>query len=134
VQISPRDLPPSSALFSDYLDRWPRVQSFYPREYSLDSIAEFARQRPRPDRAHLDRLCAALAAQQAGFGAGLAGVENLSSGAVAVITGQQPGLFTGPHLSILKALSAVKIARCLEQWGIRATPVFWFASEDHDHE
>jgi uncharacterized protein YllA (UPF0747 family) len=61
-------------------------------------------------------------------------LKKLSSGAVAVITGQQPGLFTGPHLSILKALSAVKIASALEQAGIHAVPVFWIAAEDHDYE
>jgi len=53
---------------------------------------------------------------------------------VAVITGQQPGLFTGPLLSILKALTAVKIARSLEQSGVHAVPVFWIAAEDHDYE
>jgi len=134
VQISPRHLPPSSALFSDYLDNWPRVQSFYPRGYSLDSIANFARQRPHPAKSHMDRLCSVLAGQQKDFGSSQKGVENLAAGAVAVITGQQPGLFTGPHLSILKALTAVKLARSLEQSGVRAAPVFWIAAEDHDHE
>ena len=75
-----------------------------------------------------------LAEQQKGFGSSQKGVERLAAGAVAVITGQQPGLFTGPHLSILKALTAVKLARSLEQSGIRAAPIFWIASEDHDHQ
>lgn len=134
MQVLSRLLPPSSALFSDYQNNWPRVQPFYSREYSLDAIAAFARQRPRPDKAHMDRLCTILAKQQEGFGAGQAGVEKLAGGAVAVITGQQPGLFTGPHLAILKALTAVKLARSLEQSGIRAVPIFWIAAEDHDHE
>jgi uncharacterized protein YllA (UPF0747 family) len=134
VQISPRHLPPSSALFSDYLDNWQNVRSFYSQEYSLDSIASFARQRPRPDNVHMGRLCTALAAQQKNLGSSLKGVENLAAGAVAVITGQQPGLFTGPYLSILKAISVIKVARSLEQSGVRAAPVFWIAAEDHDHE
>jgi len=134
VQISSRLLPPSSALFSDYLDNWPRVRSFYPQEYSLEAIAAFARGRVRPDNSHMDRLCTALAEQQEIFGAGQTGVEHLAAGGVAVITGQQPGLFTGPHLTILKALTAVKLARDLEQAGIPATPIFWIAAEDHDHQ
>ena len=134
MQISPRRLPPSSALFSDYLDNWPNVRSFYSHEYSLDSIAAFARQRPRPEKTNIEKLCTVLAGQQKDFGSSQNGVENLAAGAVAVITGQQPGLFTGPHLSILKALTAVKIARSLEQSGVRAAPVFWIAAEDHDHE
>jgi uncharacterized protein YllA (UPF0747 family) len=134
VQISPRHLPPSSALFSDYLDNWANVKSFYSHEYSLNSISSFARQRTHPDKAQLDRLCSVLAAQQKQFGSSLQGVENLASGGAAVITGQQPGLFTGPLYSILKALTAVKLARSLEQSGVRAAPVFWIAAEDHDHE
>jgi len=134
VQISPRDLPPSSALFLDYLDDWQKVRSFYAHDYSLDSIANFARQRPCPNRTHMDRLCAVLAAQQKEFGSSSNGVESLASGAAAVITGQQPGLFTGPLFSILKALSAIKLARSLEESGVRAVPVFWIAAEDHDHK
>jgi uncharacterized protein YllA (UPF0747 family) len=134
VRISPRRLPPAAPLFMDYLEDWQKVQTFYSQEYSLDSIAKFARGRQRPEQSRIDRLCAILSRQQQSFGAGQSSVEKLSAGAVAVVTGQQPGLFTGPHLSILKALSAVKIARNLEQFGINAVPVFWIAAEDHDYE
>ena len=54
-------------------------------------------------------------------------------GAVAVITGQQPGLFSGPIYTILKAITVVKLARALEDRGVRAVPVFWIAAEDHDY-
>src|SRR5437867_3981764 len=133
MQISLRHVPASSALFTDYLEDWPRVQGFYPQNYSLDSIAQFARQRPRLDTPHLERLCTVLSEQQQTWGGGQQGVEKLASGAVAVITGQQPVLFTGPHLSILKSISAIKLARHLEEAGVRAVPVFWVAAEDHDH-
>ena len=53
---------------------------------------------------------------------------------MAVVTGQQPVLFTGPLFSIFKAISAIKIATTLEQAGINAVPVFWVAAEDHDFE
>ncbi|WDL97453.1 bacillithiol biosynthesis cysteine-adding enzyme BshC [Alicyclobacillus sp. ALC3] len=55
------------------------------------------------------------------------------SEAVAVVTGQQAGLFTGPVLTVYKALSAVGLARRLEkELGRPVVPVFWIASEDHD--
>jgi bacillithiol biosynthesis cysteine-adding enzyme BshC len=54
-------------------------------------------------------------------------------GALAVTTGQQPGLFTGPLYTVHKALSAAALARVLERrWGRPVVPVFWSASDDHD--
>lgn len=62
------------------------------------------------------------------------GRDRLASGEVlAVTTGQQPGLFTGPMYTIHKALSAITLARRLEQErGIPVVPVFWIAGDDHD--
>jgi len=53
--------------------------------------------------------------------------------ALAVTTGQQPGLFTGPLYTVHKALSAVALARLLERrWQRPVVPVFWLAGDDHD--
>jgi bacillithiol biosynthesis cysteine-adding enzyme BshC len=54
-------------------------------------------------------------------------------GALAVTTGQQPGLFTGPLYTVHKALSAAALARELEaRWKRPVVPVFWLAGDDHD--
>ncbi len=132
MRVSLRHGPPATRLFSDYLENWDRVQRFYAEPYSLDAIQRFAVHRPALDSAHRNQLCSVLGQQQSRWGAGQRGVEKLQSGAVAVITGQQPVLFTGPLFSILKAITAVKIAAKLEQAGVKAVPVFWVAAEDHD--
>ena len=134
MRVSLRRCPPTSALFVDYLEDWARVQRFYAQSYSLESIERFARERAPLDPAHRRRLCAVLAQQQAVWGGSRRGVEKLESGAVAVVTGQQPVLFTGPLFSIFKAISAIRIAEHLERAGVRAVPVFWVAAEDHDFE
>ena len=54
------------------------------------------------------------------------------SGTVAVITGQQAGLFSGPALTLYKALHAIRLAEHLTANDIPAVPVFWCATEDHD--
>ena len=61
-------------------------------------------------------------------------VERLmAGGALAVTTGQQPGLLGGPLYTLHKALSAAAVAARLEQeWGSPVVPVFWVAGDDHD--
>ncbi len=53
-------------------------------------------------------------------------------GTVAVMTGQQVGLFSGPAYTVYKILHAVKLAEWLTSNDIPAVPVFWLATEDHD--
>jgi hypothetical protein len=120
-------LPAMSALFLDYVSDWQRLRTFYPQNYSVDSIAEFARRRPPLDAGHRERLCSALAGDAGS-------IKKLAEGAVAVITGQQPGLFTGPNYTILKALTVIKLAKALDAAGVPAVPVFWVAAEDHDYQ
>jgi len=53
--------------------------------------------------------------------------------AVAVVTGQQAGLFGGPLYTLLKAISVVRLARNVERtYDVPAIPVFWVDAEDHD--
>ena len=52
---------------------------------------------------------------------------------VAVVTGQQAGLFGGPLYTLLKAATAIQLARRIEaEHHVAAVPVFWVDAEDHD--
>ena len=82
-------------------------------------------------------LCDALRRQQARREAppeARAAVERLrASESVAVVTGQQAGLFGGPLYTLLKAITALKLAaRIRQEFGVPAEAVFWIESEDHD--
>src|SRR4051812_1521244 len=108
-----RQVPHSSKLFLDYLDFSPSVQAFYSRSPRFLEWAreECGRIQYPADRRH--QVAAILDRQNRASGASAATLENierLRSGACAVVTGQQVGLFGGPVFSIYKALSAVKLA------------------------
>ena len=61
--------------------------------------------------------------------------EDLANGrAVAVVTGHQVGLFTGPLYTITKAFDAIRVARELRDRGLPAAPVFYALTDDHDLE
>lgn len=130
-------IPAQSKLFIQYQDVPLSLKRFYPS--AVGSPADLAGRVGEVLTNHkTDRnvLCDALAAINARFDPSpetLANIEALrENDTVAVLTGQQAGLFTGPLYSIYKALSAIKMAECLRSRGIKAVPVFWMATEDHD--
>ncbi len=127
-------LPSMSALFLDYAGNSDRVRPFYPQGFSLESICAFAKERQPLEPRHREELCSALAGLHERWGIDCAPIEKLAAGAVVVITGQQPGLFTGPYYTILKAITVIKLAKALSQAGVPAVPVFWVAAEDHDYQ
>jgi bacillithiol biosynthesis cysteine-adding enzyme BshC len=81
------------------------------------------------------RVAAILERQNRAFGSGeksFANLERLRAGACTVVTGQQVGLFGGPLFSILKALTAARLAEEATSRGTDCVPVFWLATDDHD--
>jgi bacillithiol biosynthesis cysteine-adding enzyme BshC len=119
-------------------------------DHDFDSIASFFAGNPRIEDAwrqtiarvsraprHRDALARILDAQLEARGAPGEARRSASRLAeptsVAVVTGQQAGLAGGPLYTLLKAVSAVRLARHVESThGVVAVPVFWVADEDHD--
>jgi len=132
-------LPGQSRLFTRYQDDPLSLKKYYPS--AVSSHAQIAERIPEVlANYHSDRtaLCNALDEINHAFGAGPKVFEHIGmlrdADSVAVVTGQQAGLFTGPLYTVYKALSAVRAAECLRGRGFKAVPVFWAATEDHDFE
>jgi bacillithiol biosynthesis cysteine-adding enzyme BshC len=130
-------IPQQSKLFLDYLRDPTALRRFYPE--AVKSPFDLIQRRERVLENHeTDRtaLCDALDRANKGWGASektLKHIETLREpDCVAVVSGQQVGLFGGPLYTIYKALTAIKLADCLRQRGVKAVPVFWIATEDHD--
>ena len=132
-----RQVPHTSKLFLDYLDFSASVQPFYSRSPRFLEWAEDERGRIQYPSERRNQVAAILDRQNRIWGASASTLENidrLRSGACAIVTGQQVGLFGGPVFSIYKALSAVKLTEEARNMGIDAVPIFWLATEDHDFE
>jgi len=123
------ELPGTSRLFGDLLYHFDRVERFYPHNpYDPESYVKAAQQIVYP----ADRRTALVAALRQSNPNNPSLDKLAGPNTVAVVTGQQVGLFGGPLYTIFKALAAVKLAQILSDRGICAVPVFWFATEDHD--
>jgi bacillithiol biosynthesis cysteine-adding enzyme BshC len=120
---------PHTTLLADVLYHPDRTARFYPHPFrDLEAFRTAAAQIHLAD----DRRVALIAALRVQNPDG-ASLRRLSQpGTVAVVTGQQVGLFSGPSYTVYKALHAVKLAEWLTANGIPAVPMFWLATEDHD--
>ncbi|HEX8088608.1 MAG TPA: bacillithiol biosynthesis cysteine-adding enzyme BshC [Blastocatellia bacterium] len=132
------DMPRTSRLFNDFLYDYEKVARFYGDcGRTVSPLAEHARRVGAQD---FDRARVPDALERINRRAGSSDLafEHIDMlrrpGSVAIVTGQQAGLFNGPLYTVHKALTVIKLAACLREQGIEAVPVFWIASEDHDYE
>jgi bacillithiol biosynthesis cysteine-adding enzyme BshC len=97
--------------------------------HTIDRVAGAARDRSTLGSLlgrQLDRRGAPPAAKQAA-------AKLLNPKSVAIVTGQQAGVFGGPLYTLLKSVTAIQRARRVEaEHGVPAVPVFWVECEDHD--
>ena len=94
-----------------------------------------AQAQPRERERMVAILQAQLEARQAPQPARAAAARLADPRTVAIVTGQQAGLFGGPLYTLMKGLTAARLAADIEaQFGVPCVTVFWNHAEDHDWE
>jgi bacillithiol biosynthesis cysteine-adding enzyme BshC len=129
-----------SSLFVDYIGEFGNVQQFYGGNFRDES--HWKSLLKRVSQRSLDRssIVQILGDQNRNFHCGVRTLANidllLNDNTVAIVTGQQVGLFTGPLYTILKTLTTLKLVETLTQRypDYNFVPVFWLEGEDHDFE
>jgi bacillithiol biosynthesis cysteine-adding enzyme BshC len=128
------DVPHATPLYNAYIDNFSAVSAFFEHPPTVDSVRETAKE-ARLDPASRRQVVAVLRSENRRLGADAAveaSLDRLEAGAVAVVSGQQVGLFSGPSYTFYKALTALRLAEDLSAAGRPAVAVFWLATEDHD--
>lgn len=138
-----RDLGAFPDLFLDVANREEAVFQYYAGDWGdVDTRRSIAAQ-VADQPADRDVLADALIEHNSHWAEGgevpsavVANIEQLRDPAsIAVVTGQQVGLFGGPLYTIYKTITALQLAEELEEQVDRpVVPVFWVEGEDHDFE
>lgn len=137
--VDVRDFPWIRPLAGDYAYNFTRVEELYagnPVEPAAwrDAIPR-AQQHPRNRALLVDVLQAQQAHRDAPAESRAAAARLADPSSVAVVTGQQAGVFGGPMYTLLKALTALQLARrAAREHGVPAVAIFWVEAEDHDWE
>ncbi|MBI4888825.1 MAG: bacillithiol biosynthesis cysteine-adding enzyme BshC [Acidobacteria bacterium] len=124
-------------LAADYAFEYARVADFFagnPADPSAwRQAVERAQRHPRERAAVADLIEAQQRRRGAPPEARAAAARLRDAATVAVVTGQQAGLFGGPLFTLLKAVTALRLARHVtEEHAAPAVAVFWIDAEDHD--
>ena len=130
-------LPGTNRLFSDYLESFDQLEKFYAVDYrsraALLAQMDLVAQRDYP-RAEIAKI---LQRQNQHWGAGEPTECQIAAlaknGSIAVVTGQQVGIFGGPLFTLYKALTCLKLAESFRaRTGADVVPIFWLAADDDD--
>ncbi len=129
-----------SQLYVDYLNNFERVSEFFAGGYT--TVADWQRTIDRTVERKMDRapLVRVLHEQNRAVHCSVRTLANIdlldNENTVAIVTGQQLGLFSGPLYTVYKIITTLKLAEKLSADfpAFNFVPVFWLEGEDHDFD
>ncbi len=118
----------SEKITIDYLNYANNLKQLFPKHFKKPSIRDFNIDRQKIVDRLLDYNKKLNVPKKV-----IRNVESLSQPETyAVMTGQQPGVFSGPLYTVYKAISAIGMCERFTNEKYKFVPIFWNASEDHD--
>lgn len=141
MYINYSDIPGHPNLFLDYLYEFENVEKFYGKNFRdeqgyqklFDSLQSY-------ERPHREKVTEIIKEQYKNIRASkltLSNIEELNSiNTIAIVTGQQLGIFGGPLYTFYKTITAIKLATYLNDKydKFNFVPVFWLEADDHDFD
>ena len=137
LPVDIRRFPWIRRLAADYAFAYENVAEFFAGDPGQRAAWQAAIARTAQHRRDRDAVADVLLAQQrsrqAPPEAATAAALLRDPRSVAIVTGQQAGLFGGPLFTLLKALTAIRLAEQVRaDHQVPAVAVFWIDAEDHD--
>jgi bacillithiol biosynthesis cysteine-adding enzyme BshC len=137
IPIDVRRFPWIRRLAADYAYDFPSVAPFYSGDPADRSAWASAIERTQRHARRRSEIADVIARQQERRGAPpaaiAAGRRLADANTVAIVTGQQAGLFGGPLFTLLKAVTALKLTdQVARDHNVPVVTVFWIDGEDHD--
>jgi bacillithiol biosynthesis cysteine-adding enzyme BshC len=137
ISVDIRRFPWVKKLAADYAFQFSALAPFFsgnPAEPASWTAAIASAQKHPRQRAELSALLAKqLERRHAPAAAREAAARLADPQTIAILTGQQAGLFGGPLFTLYKGLTAAKLAAQIATGhGVPAVAVFWVEAEDHD--
>ncbi len=141
MYINFSSIPAHQNLFLDYIEEFDNVARFYGKNFrQTDEYLKHFQKLAGSDKQHRALLSEIIQTQYFNHKISVKTLHNIellaSPKTIAVVTGQQLGLFGGPLYTFYKTISAIKLSKMLsEQYsGFNFVPVFWLEGDDHDFD
>lgn len=141
MYINYSDIPAHQNLFLDYIEEFENVQRFYGKNFrNLEQFQPHFQKLASADRPHRILLSEIIQKQYADQKPGKLTQQNIEllsyPKTIAVVTGQQLGLFGGPLYTFYKTISAIKLCQFLKENfdEYNFVPLFWLEGDDHDYD